>query len=205
VALLVISAQMLCLTWRRELAGLMSYFGPRELKRLASGVAVAAGLVGLVWWASGGRLGPPRSVIIIDAVVAFGVVAGARVLLKTLRDRRSLRGPEQRPGHTPLRVGIVGAGELGAWLATQLNLKRNGRCVEVLFDDDPQKWNKWLHGVPIAGMPECVLDGSWAHKLDEVIVAMPDATKERIAQVNEVLSRAKIPARTIPSLEEILS
>ena len=32
--------------------------------------------------------------------------------------------------------------------------------VEAFFDDDPDKWQKELHGVPVVGMPECIADGS---------------------------------------------
>jgi FlaA1/EpsC-like NDP-sugar epimerase len=207
--LLVLPVQMICLVWRRELAGLLSYFSVPEMKQLASGLGLAAAVQAGLWLISGGSFGPPRSVIVIDCVLALAVLGGARGALRVMRERRRpVRETEPEPAQPPdlLRVGIVGAGELGSWLATELNFKRvRGRHVEVLFDDNPQKWHKRLHGIPIVGMPECILDGSWADRLDEVILAMPGATPERLAQVRDLLHRAKIRVRTVPSLEEILS
>ena len=57
--------------------------------------------------------------------------------------------------------------------------------AEAFFDDDPYKWQKSLHNVPIVGMPECLLDGVWTEKLDRVIIAMPKASSERLRQLTE--------------------
>jgi lipopolysaccharide/colanic/teichoic acid biosynthesis glycosyltransferase len=205
--IVIVGLQMLCLAWRREFLDLVSYFGLREAKELGIGLASAAALSGGAWWLTGGGLGPPRGVILIDAVLAFSALAMARGVLRTLREVRS--GEQESNGKAqrdPIRVGIVGAGELGAWVTSALNLKtQSRRRVEVLFDDDPRKWHRRLHGILVAGMPECLLDGFWAERLDEVIVAMPEASPERLQQVKTVLSRARIPARTLPSLEEIFA
>ena len=165
-------------------------------------------VAGIIWFAVGGRLGMPRSVILIDALVAFCALCAARSWLRDLRERRlsarETAGGEQE-SRPLIRVGIIGAGELGSWLASEINDRRiHGRKVEVVFDDDPQKWHKHLHGIPIAGMPECILDGSWCNRLDEVIVAIPGASQKRSEEVRDVLVRAGLPAKSIPALSELL-
>jgi FlaA1/EpsC-like NDP-sugar epimerase len=177
----------------------------REARQLSASLTIAAVLIGATWWASGGRLGPPRGVLLIDALLSFALLGGVRGLLRARRERR-LAGTTSSAGDSWIRVGIVGAGEMGAWVATELALQSGcRRRVEALFDDDPNKWHKRLHGILVAGMPECILEGTWRNRLDEVIVAMPEATPERVQQVRAFLSRAHIPARTLPSLKQILA
>lgn len=207
-ALIVLPIQLLSLVARREMTGLLSYFGAREVRQLAFGLLVAAGFAWVGWVVTGGQFGPPRSVILIDALVAFCALCGVRSWLRDLRERRlwSNTDPVRASSQRTLRVGVIGAGELGAWLTSELNTKAgHGRRVDVVFDDDPQKWHKHLHGIPVAGMPECILEGAWSEKLDEVIIAIPDASPKRLEEVREVLSRARLQSKLVPGLRELLS
>lgn len=200
----VIPLQMVFMMWRKQCSGLLSYFDEQEIKHLASGLAMAAGVQMFVWFVTDGDLMPPRSVILTNMLVAFVSLWGIRTLLRNVRQTRASR-VQQATERDVSRLGIVGAGELGGWLARQINAQGRGRRVEAFFDDDADKWNLRLCGVPVVGMPECILDGSWSDKLDEVILAMPSASPERTQQILGILRSVKIRARTIPNLEEILT
>src|SRR5439155_25656898 len=96
--------------------------------------------------------------------------------------------------NSPVRVGIIGAGSAGSQLARELAAgNQSGRIVVAFFDDDFQKWNRCLHEIPVLGMPECLLDG-WAGKLDEVIIAMPEAPSERIQEIGRLLQKVGLRA-----------
>jgi FlaA1/EpsC-like NDP-sugar epimerase len=126
-------------------------------------------------------------------------------MLRSMRMVFSSRLKKSDDAQGILRVGIIGAGELGGWLARQLNGKgKSARHVEVFFDDDADKWHQELCGISVVGMPECILDGSWTGKLDEVILAIPSASPERIQQIQDILASAKIRSRPLPSLQFIL-
>ena len=75
--------------------------------------------------------------------------------------------------------------------------------AEAFFDDNPHKWQKSLHNVPIVGMPECLLDGGWTDKLDRVIIAMPKASSERLRQLTNLLARTHLKCHTVPSLLQL--
>jgi FlaA1/EpsC-like NDP-sugar epimerase len=77
--------------------------------------------------------------------------------------------------------------------------------VQAFFDDDVRKWHKRLHEVPIVGMPECLLEG-WSDKLDEVIIAVPEASAERLQAIKQLVQGANFRCYTCPSLDgEFLS
>lgn len=202
----IVPLQMVFLIWRKQLTGLLSYFDVSEMKQLAYGLGLAAAVQFFVWYVTQGDLMPRSSIILTDAMLAFALLSGTRTLLRNLRETRASH--LQKAAHQAgfLRVGIVGAGELGAWLARQLNtLGRGRRRVEAFFDDDADKWNLRLCDVPVIGMPECIIDSGWSDKLDEVILAIPGAPEERVAQILAILSDANIRARTMSTLEELLT
>jgi len=126
--------------------------------------------------------------------------------LRVAREQRNSHIRKRPNSVETVRLGIIGAGELGSWMARQINLGGAGnRRVVAFFDDDSNKWNKRLCDVPVIGMPECIADGSWSDALDEVVIVMPSATPERRLQILALLRNANIRARLMPSLEELLS
>ena len=76
--------------------------------------------------------------------------------------------------------------------------KQFGRTVVAFFDDDCQKWHRRIHEIPVVGMPECLLDG-WAGKLDEVIIAMPEAPPNRVQEIYNLVQQIGLRAYIAPS------
>jgi FlaA1/EpsC-like NDP-sugar epimerase len=150
----------------------------------------------LVLWATGAGV-PPRNVILVNALVSFGLLCGFRGVLRLWRERSAV---EEDESDNPLsRVGIIGAGTTGAQLALELaGKKKLGRIPIAFFDDDSQKWQKHLHEIPVVGMPECLLEG-WAEKLDEVIIAMPNASAGRIHEISQLLDKTGLKSYTLSS------
>jgi FlaA1/EpsC-like NDP-sugar epimerase len=99
----------------------------------------------------------------------------------------------------PVRVGIIGAGRTGSQFVRELMAgKQFGRTVVAFFDDDCQKWHRRIHEIPVVGMPECLLDG-WAGKLDEVIIAMPEAPPNRVQEIYNLVQQIGLRAYIAPS------
>lgn len=192
--LAVLALQLGCLAWRHQCRGLLSYFSFPELRQI--GAALGLATVGLlVWWAAAGI--PPRNVILINFLLSVSSLSGFRVLLRLGRERSA--GEEDAPADPPARVGIIGAGSTGAQLARELMAqKKFGRIVVAFFDDDSQKWQKRIHEVPVVGMPECLLDG-WTEKLDEVVIAMPGASADRIRALDQLLQQTGLKFYTLSS------
>ena len=96
------------------------------------------------------------------------------------------------------RVAIIGTGDLATRLALDLrNAGNEPREVVAFFDDDPHMWNKAPHGIPVVGMPECLLNDEWSRKLDEVIVALPGHESNRVRQIAEMLKHARVKVSSV--------
>ncbi len=191
-----VALQVAALIWRKQCRGLLSYFSLPELRQVASALGLACGvLLGLGAVAS--QNWPPRNLILVDTLLALCAISGLRLLLRHWRE--SLPAGEACTTSPPVRVGIIGAGATGSQVARDLIFKKwFGRAVVAFFDDDCQKWQKFIHDIPIVGMPECLLEG-WATKLDEVIIAMPTAPASRVQELDQLLRGIGLRAYTMPS------
>ncbi len=210
LGLVIVPVQLFFLFRGRQLSGLLSYFDITEIKRLASGLGLSMAIFLLIWFVTHGDFMPGRSIIVVDGLLSLLMLVGVRTGLRGLRRARQMQirpgGNLEGEAEAALAVGIVGAGELGGWLARQFNAPgHRRRRVVAFFDDDPNKWNLQLCDVPVVGMPECLLDGSWQGRLQEVVVAMPSAKPERMQQILSILAAANIRARTLPSIDELFA
>ena len=103
------------------------------------------------------------------------------------------------------RVVIVGAGDAGMALLKELALdSASGYRPVAVVDDDPEKWGRTIHGVPvvsgIAGLAKLAADTS----AEEILICIPSATSAQMRCILAALRRTSIPVRTLPSLAELV-
>lgn len=189
----IVGSQLILLVWRGQLRGLISYVGPAELNQTALALTLALVFqLGLLWF-SGGRLAPRLNILLLDFMLSCAALGGLRLGARRLRERFSERGTPAPPRGRKRRIAIIGAGELGTRLARRyLADGHSGDCVVGFFDDDPRAWNKHPYGIPVVGMPECLLNSEWRSQIDEVIIALPPGAAARARELAVMLEEAPV-------------
>jgi FlaA1/EpsC-like NDP-sugar epimerase len=144
----------------------------------------------------------PRTVWVIDALLTLALVAGSRMLARTIIERPQSRSIVARGRE----VIVVGAGD-----AAQLMLKEMLRTPALgytpigLIDDDPRKRNMRLHGIRVLGtsdeLPHLLRD----RRPDELLIAIPSASGEQRARIVDIARAENIPVKTLPGLNELIS
>ncbi len=144
----------------------------------------------------------PRSVAVFDWLLLLALVAGTRLIARTLIER---------PGAASLvargrEVVIAGAGD-----AAQLVIREMQRAPSLgytpigLVDDDPRKKNLRLHGVRVLGTTTELPNILRENRPDEVLIAIPSASGEERRRIVETARDAGIPVKTLPGLYELIS
>ena len=102
-------------------------------------------------------------------------------------------------------VAILGAGEAGAQLVSELRQNPASRYrAECFFDDDHTKRGKMLHGVPVRGtLNEAVAKMSTVG-LTNAIFAIPSMPDEQRSAVLRCLSEGGIHVMTLPGTLELI-
>jgi FlaA1/EpsC-like NDP-sugar epimerase len=181
------------------------YASVDELARIAGAGAAAlllqAGLLFLVLYPTGLVVGEfPRSIPLIDTLLAFGLAGGLRYSVR-FADRRA---GGRSNGHAE-RVVVAGANWVGVSIVKEM--QRNpqlGMSPVAFVDDDPLKQRVAVVGIPVMG--KCsdvagVLEDVQAHK---VIIAMPSASGKTIRKIVELAEQAGAQVKIIPGMNELL-
>jgi FlaA1/EpsC-like NDP-sugar epimerase len=148
------------------------------------------------------RVSVPRGIWFIDLLVCAALVAGSRLLARTLIER-PLPGRIVRRGKD---VVVVGAGDAGQLVVKEM--QRNpalGYSPIGLVDDDPRKRNLRLHGVRVLGTVDDLERVVRDRRPDEVLIAIPSASGELRARIVEITGKFDVPVKTLPSIAELVS
>lgn len=188
-------AKLAALAWAGQFASLLSFFSLPDLRRLALALGPVSVVLLIVWHFPGMLDHVSRGVIVLDGILGLAGMVLCRLGFRLVRE--SAFGPA---GEVP-RVGIVGAGQVGAALARELQTQ--GTMLPVIFFDDAAgKAGSQVHGIPVAGSLETLREPN-APELDEVIIAIPSAPGARVREMVEVLESLNLPFRTVPSMSQL--
>ncbi|SEK92591.1 polysaccharide biosynthesis protein [Pacificibacter marinus] len=169
-------------------------FNSRDVSKIAL-ASFCLGCLFSVTTAFLGVAGFLAKAIIFGGVFFCGSVwlrATAIAVLSKIRDRIQLRQP----------VAIFGAGAAGIQLASALRQSHEMR--PVFFLDD----NLHLRGMAIGGIPvldsKTIVENLAYHKIEVVLVALPESAKARRAAIIEQLKGLGVEVRVLPSFEDLL-
>ncbi len=202
VCLWTVTIKLVFLYFFFQFSGLLGYFSVPDLRRLFYSIFLSSLAILIVRLSGTGFNVPPRGVILIDFLLSFLSLAFMRLGFRLLRER--VLNPQNQSHHRRKRVGIIGAGDVGASLARDLMSKRGlGLQPVVFFDDDPTKWHSRIHELNVVGAPEVILDTKMDLNLEVAIIAMPSAPAKRIGEIVKLLQKAHIKFETVPSLDQL--
>jgi FlaA1/EpsC-like NDP-sugar epimerase len=143
----------------------------------------------------------PRSIAVMDLLITMALIAGARLLARTVIERP--RGGVVARGK---EVIVVGAGDAGRLVVQEMQRSRMLSATPIGFvDDDRGKKNSRIQGVRVLGtteeLPRIIRD----HSPDEVLIAIPSASGEVRRRVVDAGQKANVPVKTLPGLYELIS
>ncbi|MBO5255321.1 MAG: polysaccharide biosynthesis protein, partial [Opitutales bacterium] len=122
-----------------------------------------------------------------------------RIGLRMLRERLSYI-PSGNESIVKSRVVIIGAGDLGASLASDLLAKRHLGVEPVIFlDDDFTKIGYQIAGIDVLKIPNDFLSLKRQYSIDKAIVTTSKIPASRLSDITTALSRVGISVMIQPS------
>jgi FlaA1/EpsC-like NDP-sugar epimerase len=203
----IVGVELLCLSVMGQFSALVSYFRIPDLFRITIALLVPACLLTCEWYLSiffSLRLPiVSRSMILVNFMTALFLICGFRLFIRIVKERQF--GITAHDRRREVRVAIAGAGDAGAQLAADM-LARHAvmRMRPVVFlDDEKDKWNRLVHGVPVAGGPEKLPEVMHNFAVEEVIIAMPSAPAKRIRDIVDIANDLHLKVHAVPSMEAL--
>lgn len=140
-------------------------------------------------------------IIVLDALLAVGVIAGPRFAVRGLWERDARRRQRGGAGNRALIVGSSEAAEqlLRTWAHGGAG---EFRAIGVV-DDDPGRGGTRIHGVPVLGTSADLNRITRQLRPDVVVIAVLASSGERMRELLERCRATQLPLRIMPSDREI--
>ncbi len=142
----------------------------------------------------------PDTVLIIDWAATIALVGGVRFLVRIIREGSR---PVSPAGLT--RVLIIGAGNPGEGVLRELyRLPVEKYHVVGFIDDDPRKRGIRIHGVPVIGEVSELAAVAEKQNAEEVIIALPQPTRDQLRRIMEVCKGQRLTFRIVPGVADLI-
>jgi FlaA1/EpsC-like NDP-sugar epimerase len=177
------------------------YVSTHDVLRLLTANAIGSVLGSTaIWFISRGEF--PRSVLILDFILCFGLTAMARMVVKISVDILNARHSKQGK----VKAVIYGAGDGGVMLAREIRQNPALSYHVIGFvDDDPAKRGAVIDGVRVFGngadLPQLVD----RYEVMTVFIAIPSASGTQMTQILNLCSEAKVIYKTMPALGDFIA
>ncbi len=199
----IVGLQLMMLIASGQLDSILSYFRLPDALRLFGGLFTNALILLSMWYVYGGHRVPPRAVILTYFLLSFLLIASFRVLMRIKSSRRL---EDWLAVDHSENVIIVGAGEIGAGLCSDLmNKTRLGMHPVAFLDDDPKKIGRYVHGILVADEVDNLAAVAKRYSAHKVVIAFPSASVKRMRHVAELARDVGLPVDTVPALTDLVS
>ncbi len=172
-----------------------------ELLRMvyATCVTVVIHIVGMQLFL--GRM--PISYYIIGGLLQFGFTLIIRFMYRFVLIQRQ-RINNNNKGNVS-NVMIIGGGEAGQQIIRDIKNQSNTYEVKCVIDDNPNKWNRLILGVPIVGGRDEILYSVEKYKIDKIFIAIPSAARQDVADIINICKETACEIKNLPGITQLAS
>lgn len=145
----------------------------------------------------------PLSYYFLGAVFQFALLIIARFSFRFIQILKH--------AHEPLKDGAKRIMLIGAGDAAQMILRDISRADEVedkvvcIIDDNPNKWHRYMEGIPIVGGRDDILTAVEKYKVDEIFLAIPSASMQQKRELLAICSETSCKLKQLPGMYQFVT
>lgn len=145
----------------------------------------------------------PKSVYAISFILTLLLIGGDRLSYRIMRRVKQMTFQKR---DNKARVMIIGAGKAGSMVIREMKSHFDIEYLPVIVvDDDKSKHRSKIHGVPVKGGINKILELVERYNVDEIIIAMPSVSKPVISEVLNICKKTKCKLKTLPGMYELIN
>ncbi len=143
----------------------------------------------------------PFSYYVVGAATQFALITVVRFAYRFINMERARREQSARSRHN---VMVIGAGAAGQTILRELqNSKEVSGKACCVIDDNPNKWNRYMDGVPVVGGRDSIMEMAKKYKIDEIFFAIPSASIEDKRDILNICKETGCDMKSLPGLYQL--
>ncbi|MDC7286901.1 polysaccharide biosynthesis protein [Blautia schinkii] len=147
----------------------------------------------------------PISYYLFGIMLQFLLTVGIRFSYRFILLERS-RKQSAENGEIRHRVMIIGAGAAGQTILREL-LRAQETPVKVccIIDDNSNKWDRYIEGIPIVGGREDILLNVKKYRIDQILLAIPSASAEEKRDILNICKETGCELKILPGIYQLVN
>ena len=143
----------------------------------------------------------PFSYYVVGAATQFALITVVRFAYRFINMERARREQSARSRHN---VMVIGAGAAGQTILRELqNSKEVSGKACCVIDDNPNKWNRYMDGVPVVGGRDSIMEMAKKYKIDEIFFAISTASIEDKRDILNICKETGCDMKSLPGLYQL--
>ena len=111
----------------------------------------------------------------------------------------------RQPDESAARVMIIGAGQSGQMLLRDMSVSEEVHDKAVCFiDDNPNKWGRFIEGVPIVGGRDDILLNVKKYHISKIFLAIPSARAEDKKNILNICNETGCELKQLPGMYQFV-
>ena len=198
---LVLAVRIVALIYFKLHSSIWQYASLRDLTQILKIASLSSVVIIAIVMAL--HIGHPRSIFIIDWLLLVMSLSGIRFIIRLTRP---IRSQWRNGGSRRKRVLIVGAGHAGETILREI-IYGDDNSYEVvgLIDDNPRKYKKRIHGVPVLGTSADIPDVVKNNNVKELIIAIPSFKPDQMRNIVNHCIKSGVKYRTVPNISDLVN
>ena len=145
----------------------------------------------------------PISYYLGGALIQLLLLTGIRFAYRALDFVRRKRAQSHL---SKKHVMLIGAGSAGQMILKDMIANIDAPdTVVCIIDDDPNKKNRYLEGVPIVGNRDNILACVDKYHIDKIYLAIPSATAEQKRDILSICTETNCELKQVPSMYQLVT
>ena len=147
----------------------------------------------------------PLSYYVFGIMIQFVLTLGVRfsyrfVLLERSRQRKAEEIAKAK------KVLLIGAGKAGQMILRDIKTaKELEDIVCCIIDDNPNKWGRYIEGVPVVGGRDDILSCVERFKIEKIVVTIPSATAQEKRDILNICKETGCELKNLPGIYQFLT
>lgn len=184
-------------------SSLWAFAGETELQNIVVSCVISAIMngIGLQFFKIAGQA-VPRSYHFLYLFLLIGCVFSSRFSYRFFRNLKH----KQQNKKNQISVMVIGAGEgANAIVKEIVNSNFSTMVIKCIIDDDQGKWGRYLQGIKVVGGRDRIVECADVYGVDEIIVAMPSASRAEIRNILEICKETSCKLRSLPGMYQLVN
>lgn len=132
--------------------------------------------------------------IVLQFLLTIGVRFAYRFVLL-------LRGRNNAEAKNKKNVMLVGAGAAGQMILRDIkSAKETDEQVCCFIDDNSNKWNRYIDGVPVVGGRENIMEACEKYKIQKIYITMPSASPAEKREILNICNETGCEMKNLPGM-----